>query len=71
MITDQETNFLYLADSLRKTKYHDFSKKFEELLIKSNIKHDWLIGTKDIWAVDFMPIQIGKNEFIQFDYQPD
>ncbi|MCF8449988.1 MAG: agmatine deiminase family protein [Taibaiella sp.] len=71
MITDQESNFLYLADSIKKGKYQDFSKRFENLLIDSNINYDWLIGTKDIWAVDFMPIQINENEYIQFEYKPD
>ena len=71
MITDQKTNFLYLADSLRKDKYKIFSRKLEALLFESNISYDWLIGTKDIWAVDFMPIQISKNEFVQFEYKPD
>lgn len=27
--------------------------------------------TKDIWAVDYMPIQTGSDRFIQFKYEPD
>jgi agmatine deiminase len=27
--------------------------------------------TKDVWTVDYMPIQIDKNTFIQFVYNPD
>jgi hypothetical protein len=30
------------------------------------------LGSKiDIWAVDYMPIQIDHNEFVQFIYRPD
>ena len=27
--------------------------------------------TKDIWTVDYMPIQIATNKFVQFKYDPD
>ena len=30
-----------------------------------------LQGTKDIWAVDYMPVQIQDDEFVQFVYNPD
>lgn len=63
MITDRQTNFLYLADSLPK-KYPNFYERFEKVLIKSNIKFNLLPNTKDVWAVDYMPIQTDlKNLF--------
>jgi len=70
MITDRQTNFLYLADSLPKD-YPEFFKSFESVLKECNIPFDWLPNTKDIWAVDYMPIQTRENEFIQFRYEPD
>ena len=30
-----------------------------------------LIGTKDIWCRDYMPIQIGENRFVTYTYNPD
>jgi agmatine deiminase len=70
MITDNETNHLYLSDRLNKD-YPEFCKNFIAELQKHQIEPNILPGTKDVWAVDFMPIQINKNEFIQFRYEPD
>jgi len=69
MITDKQTNFLYLSDILPK-KYSDFYNRFEKTLQAYNIKFDFLPKTKDVWAVDFMPIQIELEKFIQFVYNP-
>lgn len=70
MIQDSQTNFLYLADTLPK-KYPDFLKRFEKVLKEVNIPFKFLPNTKDVWAVDFMPIQISKESFVQFTYNPD
>ena len=70
MITDCQTNFLYLADSLNK-KYPTFFKELERVLHQCYIPFELLTPTKDVWAVDFMPVQIEKNEFKQFVYNPD
>ena len=69
MITDNQTNFLYLADTLP-TKYPDFYKWFENVLADCNIPFDFLPQTKDVWAVDYMPIQTDLNKFIRFVYNP-
>jgi len=71
MVIDSETNELYLAESLRKKKYSGFFKLLEKALKENSIIPQFLHKTKDIWAVDFMPIQIAKEKFIQFDYDPD
>lgn len=70
MIIDEETNKLYLADCLPKS-YPEFFKRFEKVLNECNIPFDFLPGTKDIWAVDFMPVQISTDKFIRFKYAPD
>jgi agmatine deiminase len=67
MIADKQTNFLYLADTLPK-KYPDFYKRFEKVLTDCNIKFALLPNTKDVWAVDFMPIQKDLNKFVRFVY---
>lgn len=70
MIQDDQTNFLYLADSLSK-KYPDFYRRFVNVLEDTCINYALLPGTKDVWAVDYMPVQVSKNRFIQFFYNPD
>lgn len=69
MISDKQTNFLYLADTLSK-KYPNFYECFEQVLNKCKIKFDILPQTKDVWAVDYMPIQIEMKKFVQFVYNP-
>jgi agmatine deiminase len=70
MILDQQTNFLYLADSLL-IKFPSFARSLEDKLSAEKISFTYLPGTKDVWAKDYMPIQISKDRFIQFVYQPD
>lgn len=70
MITDNETNFLYVADCLP-TRQPKFFQRFEKVLTDCRIKFQFLPDTKDIWAVDYMPVQISKDNFVQFKYNPD
>ena len=69
MIADNQTNFLYLAHTLPK-KYPDFYKQFETVLKECTVDFALLAPTKDIWAVDYMPVQIDKDKFVQFLYEP-
>lgn len=69
MIPDSKTNFLYLADTLPKN-YSNFFQEFEKVLNNCNINFELLPRTKDVWAVDYMPIQIDLNKFVRFIYNP-
>lgn len=69
MIHDSKTNFLYLADTLPKN-YRSFFQQFEKVLNDCNINFELLPQTKDVWAVDYMPIQIDINKFVRFVYNP-
>ena len=69
MIPDNKTNFLFLADTLPK-KYSNFNEQFEKVLNNCNINFELLPQTKDVWAVDYMPIQIDINKFVRFVYNP-
>lgn len=69
MITDSQTNFLYLADTLQK-KYPGFYQRFEKVLKDCNIQYDFLPNTKDVWAVDYMPVQVDVKRFVRFKYLP-
>ncbi|HEX4374535.1 MAG TPA: agmatine deiminase family protein [Puia sp.] len=69
MIPDNKTNLLYLADTLPK-EYPNFYEQFEKILSECRIDFKLLSPTKDIWAVDYMPVQIDINKFVQFIYKP-
>lgn len=69
MLTDSQTNFLFLADSIKEKTF--FIERLISILKSHKINYDFLPETRDIWAVDYMPIQIGLNKFIQFKYEPD
>ena len=70
MIIDAKTNKLYLADCLPRN-YPIFYSNFQKVLDDCRIKTDLIPHTKDIWAVDYMPIQISVGKYIQFVYNPD
>lgn len=70
MITDCLTNRLYLSDCLPH-KQPVFYPLFKHVLEGIQIPFEFLPNTKDIWAVDFMPVQVVHNEFVQFTYNPD
>jgi len=70
MIKDSDTNFLYLADCLPEFQ-PAFTERLTKVLQDLKIPYDFLSNTKDIWAKDFMPIQMSKDDFVQFTYDPD
>ncbi|WP_332914648.1 hypothetical protein [Algoriphagus boritolerans] len=70
MITDSQTNFVFIADTLS-AKYPEFAKEFVSKLEQAKIPFDVLPKTKDVWAVDYMPIQVSENKFVRFTYKPD
>lgn len=70
MISEDQTNTLYLADSLP-VKFPQFYSRFHHLLHTQGIQLSLLPGTKDVWARDYMPVQTSKDRFIQFRYDPD
>ncbi|GAB6162128.1 hypothetical protein JCM12298_12870 [Desulfothermus naphthae] len=70
MVPEGKTNFLYFSDLLP-SKYPIFWRNLAEILQQAEINYNFLAHTKDIWCRDYMPVQIDKNEFIQFKYDPD
>ena len=72
MIADFETNIVYFSDLLRtKVKISGKCKKICDILDKYGVEYNFLKGTKDIWARDYMPIQVSENKFIEYRYDPD
>lgn len=70
MIHDYNKDFLFLADTLP-LKHSKFCKDFTKVLSENKVKFKLIPNTKDIWCRDYMPIQNGAGEFIQFTYEPD
>lgn len=72
MITDAETNFVYFSELLRqKPEFRNFHNKLNLLLNNHSIAHDYLAETRDIWCRDYMPVQVQKDRYIGFSYDPD
>lgn len=70
MIPDWQTNRIYLSNRL-KIDYPTSHANIENTLHDLNINAHYLTDTRDIWARDYMPIQIQENKFIEYRYDPD
>lgn len=73
MISDFQTNTIYFSDLLVKDKrFTETSNEISAILDSLNVDHNFLPPfTNDIWARDYMPIQVSKDKFIEFRYDPD
>jgi agmatine/peptidylarginine deiminase len=72
MISDKDTNTIYFSGLLKTDSR--FSGTLEQIistLDNYGAKVNFLHSTKDIWARDYMPIQISENKFIEYRYDPD
>ena len=72
MVTDQETNTVYLADGIR--HYMPLAHNLLEALYREGIDMHFLRHTesrKHVWARDYMPIQLDTDRFLQYRYSPD
>lgn len=70
MITEQDKNKVYFSNLLA-LSYPSIWKEICEVLAKYNYTAGKLTYTKDYWCRDFMPVQVGSDEFVQFRYDPD
>jgi agmatine deiminase len=70
MLTDSQTNFVYVADTLPE-KLPAFATRFLDSLRANGIPFGLIPGTRDIWAKDYMPIQVSECRFVHFTYNPD
>lgn len=69
MIVDSATDVLYLSALLANRQ--QFFASLTATIERRQISYRLLPNTKDIWAVDYMPIQVGFNNYVQFVYEPD
>lgn len=70
VIQDWDTDFVYISDMLKQV-YPQFYNRLCDKFTKMEIPFGELVGTKDIWCRDYMPIQIARNKFIGYKYNPD
>jgi len=70
MITDNETNTIYFSEKL-KEQFPEISALILSTLDLLGADCRFLPGTKDIWARDYMPVQVNEHKFIQFTFYPD
>lgn len=72
MISDNRTNTIYFSDLLRTDeRYSETFNDLKRVLDASGMQYDFLKKTKDIWARDYMPIQVSKDKFVEFRFDPD
>jgi agmatine deiminase len=70
MIKGQQTNKVYFSSQLITRGFESTYKRILLVLEKHGIKNGLLQGTNDIWCRDYMPIQLEKERFVQFRYEP-
>lgn len=72
MISDFETNTIYFSELIAcDDRYKNCYDQIIKTLEFFNIKPHLIPKTKDIWARDYMPIQIDEERFIEYRYDPD
>jgi len=72
MISDRDTNIIYFSKHLKTdSRFSDTYERISETLKSFGVKPRLLPDTKDIWARDYMPIQVSINKFIEYRFDPD
>jgi len=69
MITDNLTNKVFFSKRL--TWSETCWPKIKEALEERHIPYELLENTNDKWARDYMPIQVEKDKFVTYVYNPD
>ena len=74
MITNFDTNKVYLAKGMKSEKYVNATGHLLGALHNHKISWDFLPLTASplhIWTRDYMPVQVSKEKFVRFNYSPD
>ena len=73
-ITDNETNKVYVSTLIDKVcggLDDRLRSHLKECIVGFAPSCEQLYNTKDVWARDYMPIQLTKDVFLNFTYKPD
>ena len=75
LLHDEYTNVVYLSPWLRyeygNQNHSDFYHRLTRLLNGIGVEVKELQFTNDYWVRDYMPIQLGENDFLIYRYYPD
>ena len=72
MVSDFNTNTIYFSELLKMdSRFSVISKQIISTLDSFGAKYNYLPDTKDIWARDYMPIQINDDTYIEYRFDPD
>lgn len=67
---DSLTNHVYFSTHFTQTDYRCVTE-IKRALRDNGVKYSDIKKTKDIWARDYMPIQIAHKTFVCYKYRPD
>ncbi len=74
MITNFETNKVYFAQGLSSPVFENAADSLVSAFHDSHVNWAKIPSThppQHIWVRDYMPVQVSRNRFIQFRYEPD
>lgn len=74
MITNFETNKVFLAQGLSSPVFENAANSLVFAFHDSHVNWAKIPSThspQHIWVRDYMPVQVSKDRFIQFRYEPD
>ncbi len=72
MIADNETDIVYFSEILKtNNRFSDTRDSILDILRNNKVSCCFLPETRDIWARDYMPIQVSDNTFLEYRYDPD
>lgn len=70
MIADWDTNTAVFADLLPQ-QFPELWDRLSGILAGHDVAVRLLNGARDVWCRDYLAVQVGGGEFVQFRYQPD
>lgn len=72
MLRDQDANTVYLSRLLKTNEEFEATcDLISGALEKHGVNYRFLDNTRDIWARDYMPVQVTDSKFIEYRYDPD
>lgn len=73
LMHDEDTNMVFISPWLKdKNEGHpEFYQHLKDVFNEIGIEFKELKSTNDYWARDYMPIQLGKDEFFNYHYYPN
>ncbi len=69
MILDQDTNLVYFSELLWANT--PGGRDIIEQIMQHGVSCSLLKDTKDIWARDYMPIQLDSDRYASYEFAPD